>query len=200
MLANAKFQDNPRTVRLHFIGALLLEYNIRVLPFGLPGSLPAISGSRVLAYRKVNRKYVFYILDFDQERVGAFLDKTPQEREDLCNEMGEAGARVKIVTRRFFAHEAGVGGQCEDSEYPRRRVPPDWQTHLRELADKEKQDPPLLFDEAPSERGRPFGFVQSLLRLGKEISWIELKRMAMTDGAVVLAPEPACDGMVWYFD
>ncbi|KAK7451290.1 DEAH-box ATP-dependent RNA helicase prp22 [Stygiomarasmius scandens] len=192
--------DNPRTARLHFIWNLLLEYNIRLLPFALPGSLPAISGNRVLAYLKVNRKYVFYILDFDQERVGAFLDKTPQEREDLCSEMGEAGARVKIVTRRFFAHEPGIGGHCEDSEYPLRQVPPDWQTHLRELADKEKQDPPLLFDEAPSERGRPFGFVQSLLRLGKEISWIERGRMAMTDGAVVSAPEPACDGMVWYFD
>ncbi|THV04027.1 hypothetical protein K435DRAFT_774670, partial [Dendrothele bispora CBS 962.96] len=190
---------DPRTARLHFIGSLLLKYNIRILPFALSGSLTAVSDNRVLAHQKVNRKPVLYVLDFDQERVGAFLDKTPKEREELDKEMEEAGTRVKIVTRRFYAAEAGVGGYCEDKEYPRRQIPPDWQTHLRELADKENQNPPLLFDEAPSECERPFGFVQSLLRLGKEISSMELGRMAMTNGAVVLAPEPGCDGMVWYF-
>ncbi|KAF5345289.1 hypothetical protein D9758_008479 [Tetrapyrgos nigripes] len=208
----ADIPDHPRDGRLHYIGRLLLDYNIRVLPFCLPGSLPAIDGNRVLVCQSIASGYVFYVLDFDQDHVGAFLDTTPQEREDLTNELREAGARVKIVTRRFYALEAGVqmGRDTRDAEYPRRAgsrwygestAPPEWQDHLRELEEKEKQNPPLLFDEAPSERGRPFGFVQSFLKLGKVISTFDVQRMAITSGAVLFAPEPGCDnGMVWYFD
>ncbi|KAF5345290.1 hypothetical protein D9758_008478 [Tetrapyrgos nigripes] len=193
--------DNQRTGRLHFMGSLLLDYDIRVLPFALPGSLPAISGNRVLVCQRVDDEYVFYVLDFDQGRVGAFLDKTTEEREELGNELSEAGARVKIVTRRFFALEEGVqmGEECEDAEY-QRSAPPEWQNHLDELAEKEEENPSLLFDEAPRERGRPFGFVQSLLRLEKVISAMDVGRMALTSSAVIFAPKPgSSDGMIWYF-
>ncbi|KAF8963454.1 hypothetical protein BDZ97DRAFT_1919882 [Flammula alnicola] len=198
---NKEIADNPRSGRLHFLRSLLLENDVRVLPFSLSGPLPAVANNRVLAYTKVLRKYHFYILDFDQQRVNALLNKTSEEREALHAQLTEAGTRVKVVTRQSYAQEEGVGGGTVDAEYPARRVPPEWKDHLRALAQQEKQGVSLIYDEAPEERraGR-WGFVQSELRLGREISLVGVSRMGLTTDCVLLAPEPGDSGMVWYFE
>jgi len=174
---------------------------VRVLPFSISGSLPAVAKNRVLAYKKVLGKYRFYILDFDQQRVNALLNKTSEEREALRTQLAEAGARVKVVTRQSYAQEEGVGGGTVDAEYPARRVPPEWKDHLRALAQQEKEEVSLIYDEAPEERraGR-WGFVQSELRLGREISLVGVSRMSLSTDCVLLAPEPGDSGVVWYFE
>lgn len=42
--------------------------------------------------------------------------------------------------------------------------------------------------------------MQSGLRLGKEFSSIGIGRMGITDGCIVLIPEPGDSGVVWYFE
>lgn len=194
-------KDNPSSGRFHFLKSLLLENDVRVLPFSLSGPLPAVANNRVLAYKKVLGKYRFYILDFDQQRVNALLNKTSEEREALRAQLAEAGARVKVVTRQSYALEEGVGGGTVDAEYPARRVPPEWRDHLRALAQQEREGVSLIYDEAPEERraGR-WGFMQSELGLGREISLVGVSRMGLSTDCVLLAPEPGDSGMVWYFE
>ena len=166
----------------------------------MPRLLPAISNNRVLAYTRVLGKYHFYILDFDQARVNTLLSKTAEEREALRAQLKEAGAHVKVVTRQSYAQEEGVGGGSVDAEYPIRCVPPEWREHLRQLVEQEKEGASLIYDEDPEGRrdGR-WGYVQSELHLGKEISLVGISRMALSTDCVLLAPEPGGSGTVWYF-
>ncbi|KAK2464798.1 hypothetical protein APHAL10511_003216 [Amanita phalloides] len=205
---NTEVADNPRTGRLHFISSLLPDHEVRILPFALPSSqLPAICNNRVLVYNKIARKYYFHVLDFDEQRVKHLLRNTFEQRENLRAELQLANARVKIVTRQFYAQEEGVivgGNSCVDKEYPRRGVPSEWWERLKVLANEEKESegkPSLIFDEAPLGRreGR-WGYVQSELRLGKEVSSNTVGRMGITDGCIVLIPEPEDSGIVWYFE
>lgn len=174
---------------------------MRVLPFSLSGPLPAVANNRVLAYRRILGKYHFFILDFDQKRVNALLNKTPEEREALRTQLAEADSRIKVVTRQSYAQEEGVGGGTVDVEYNPRRVPSEWRDHLRALAEEEKQGVSLIYDEAPEDRraGR-WGFVQSELRLGRPITLVGVGRMGLASDRVILAPEPGDSGMVWYFE
>ncbi|KAF8816937.1 hypothetical protein BYT27DRAFT_7127192 [Phlegmacium glaucopus] len=205
---NTEIPDNPRTGRLHYTRSLLLNHEVRILPFALPSSqLPAISNNRVLAYQKVSGKYRFHNLDFDQQRVNNLLNNTPEERESLQAELRSVDARVKVITRQFYAQEEGVsigGNSCIDAEYPIRSVPPEWREHLRVLANEEKESKggvSLLYDEAPEGRreGR-WGYVQSELRLGRDVPFAGVGRMGVTTGCVVLVPEPGDSGVVWYFE
>jgi len=135
------------------------------------------------------------------------LRNTFEQRENLRAELQLANARVKVVTRQFYAQEEGViigGNSCIDKEYPMRNVPPEWHERLKVLANEEKESEgraSLIFDEAPEGRreGR-WGYVQSELRLGKEIPSIGIERMGITDGCIVLIPEPGDSGVVWYFE
>ncbi|KAF8900855.1 hypothetical protein CPB84DRAFT_1747306 [Gymnopilus junonius] len=172
---------NPRTGHLHYL-RLLLTHDVRVLPFSLPGTLPAISNNRVLAYQKVVGKYLFLILDFDQKRVNNLLNKTPEEQEALHAELyqAESNARekVKVVTRQSYAQEEGIGGSTIDAKYPIRSVPLEWREHLKSLTQQETQEQEgasLIFDEAP-ERCRS-------------------GRLGITNDCVMLTPEPGDSGI-----
>ncbi|KDR65375.1 hypothetical protein GALMADRAFT_232935 [Galerina marginata CBS 339.88] len=156
---NKEIADNPRSDRLHFLRSLLLENDVRILPFSLSGPLPAVTNNRVLAYKKVLGKYYFYILDFDQQRVNALLHRTSQEREALRAQLTEASARVKVVTRQS--------------------------DHLRALDQQERQGASLVYDEAPEElRAGRRGFVQSELRLGREILLVSVGSLRQRQATV----------------
>ncbi|KAH9480416.1 hypothetical protein JR316_0007014 [Psilocybe cubensis] len=194
-------EDNPVSGRLHFLRSILLQKDVRVLPFSLSGPLPAVANNRVLGYRRIQGKYQFFVLDFDEQRVSALLNMKPEEREALRLQLAEAGSRVTVVTRQSYAQEEGVGGGAVDAEYPPRRVPPAWMAHLRALAEEEKQGGALIYDEAPEDRreGR-WGFVQSELHLGNPITLVRVGRMGLAPDRIVLIPEPGDSGMIWYFE
>ena len=205
-------QSSPN---IHPLEGLRLAWNLpnhaRILGYAVPSQagLPSVSGNRVLVYRKLARKYVLYVLDFDQERVNSLVAKDSQERDELRAQLAELGARVKVITRRFRSLEEGVGGGFMDAEYPPRHCPVAWRDHIQGIQERDKEEhkaglngsEPLEYDEAPEEHREPmpFGFVESVMRLEKDISWQDIGRMAITTGCVVRVPEPGQLGVIYDF-
>jgi len=161
-------------------------------------------GNRILVCQRISSSKIFqfFVLDFDQNRLRTLIDSGPDERERMRAEMTST-SRVTVVTRQYVALEYGVGGGYIDVEYPIRGVPSEWRDHVYDITNKQKEGtlPNLVFDEAPEGRreGR-FGFIQSVLRLGREFSLGDAQRTGLTTNCVVLAPEPGEDGRIWYFE
>jgi hypothetical protein len=188
-----------------------LPNDARILSHMVPSQagLPGVCGDRVLTYRKLAGKYVLYVLDFDQAQLASLVSKNSQERETLHAQLMGLDAQVKVITRRFQSKEEGVGGGFEDVEYSRANRPPAWASHILDLQKRDVEEAKigienndaLEYDEAPEEyrEPMPFGFVQSVLRLGRNASWTDLGRMAITTGRVVLVPEPWQGGVIYDF-
>lgn len=154
---------------------------------------------------------VVHVLDFDHARLARLVAEEPAGREVLRARLGDDGARVKVVTRRFYC---AVGGEVDDMEYPwPARCPPEWAEHLRRLltqADEDADDEdgdgegrrhidPLEYDEPPEEHRAPipFGYVQSALQLGGAV---DARRLAITERAIIEMPRPGETGNVFFFE
>ena len=151
-------------------------------------NLPSISNDRIL----VNYCSTLCILDFNQHRLAEFLSKTQEQREQLKAALHHEGGKVQIVTRRYYW---GDVDEMEDQEFLDAPEPPEWKAYLP--PSPLDTDHALQFDEPPEEHRvpMPFGYVRSVLELGKEV---DTRFLALVGNSVVAVPRAGKPG--WVFD
>ncbi|KAH9950222.1 hypothetical protein B0H21DRAFT_870651 [Amylocystis lapponica] len=196
--------------------------HIRTDSVYISSPFPAHAGNRVLALADPAEEELseddegdawppvahLLLLDFSPTMLQALLELTEEQRTGLATHLmsENAGAQVRVVTRRFVA-PASADDEAEDAEYlwPTPR-PEAWKEHLLALYEldeaRRRGEIPmstLEYDERPHNHRavNGLGYVQTRLALPADV---DRARVALTSGAVVEVPAPGKEGRAFYFD
>lgn len=170
----------------------------RTLPFSVANTLnlPSVSNNRILVKSSsFPASPIFYILDFDQARLGELISMTHEQRAALGQQLQIAGGHVQVVTRRY--NWSDVDGMV-DGEYPTRAdATEQWKGHLKAAPSPLDVTKTLEFDEPPEEKREPMsrGFVRTVLDLGRDVDGMYL---VLVGSSVVEMPRAGKTG--WIFD
>ncbi|PPQ75063.1 hypothetical protein CVT24_010467 [Panaeolus cyanescens] len=172
----------------------------RTLPFSVANTLsrPSVSNNRILVKSSFfPAPPIFHILDFDQARLGELISMTHEQRASLAQQLQSAGGHVQVVTRRYNWSDAdGV----VDGEYPTRAdATAQWKEYLMAAPSPLDVTKALEFDEPPEDKREPmpWGFVRTVLDLGKDVDWMYL---VLVGSSVVEMPTARKAGWIFNFE